>query len=148
MQSPSQRSLGIILAVHYYTLLRGTINLVCHCPQAFYKQPKIIAFLYSRTLLLPTITDIFKGAPSLWPHTSFLTLLIGLDNIFAAFLRYAQLIIVSSLSYYVLVVNNINESCLARLAYHSSIFQKNYFSICPDLNDLTEHMGNVLVSVQ
>ena len=96
---------------------------------AFYKQPKIIAFLYSRTLLLPTITDIFKEAPSLWPHTSFLTLLIGFDNIFAAFLRYAQLIIVSSLSYYVLVVNNINESCLAHLAYHSSIFQKNTTSV-------------------
>ena len=113
-----------ILAVHYYTPLRGTINLVCHYPQAFYKQPQIIAFLYSLTLLLPTITDIFKGAPSLWPHTSFLTLLIGLDNIFTAFLRYAQLIIVSSLSYYVFVVNNINESCLASLTYHSSIFQK------------------------
>ena len=130
MQSPSQRSLGIILAVHYHTPLRGTINLVCHYPQAFYKKPKIIAFFYSRTLLLPTITDIFKGALAPY-HTSLLTPLIGLNNIFAAFLRYAQLIIVSSLLYYVLVVNNINESCLARRAYHSSIFQEKLLQDMP-----------------
>ena len=35
MQSPPQRSLAIILAVHQYALLRGTINRMCHDPQAF-----------------------------------------------------------------------------------------------------------------